>query len=157
MRDSITGTTTSAVARYFSMSSMTVRGRNLRRRTSVEPSVIAIVACRYPSAWNIGDGSDVTSPALNGTCERTPPIGASVGGVCRVAPLGVPVVPLVRITSEDCFDGFGAGSLLLCAITSASVSSVLPDGSSASGLCPSARSLPSSKFASDTACVYSSS
>ena len=46
MRDSITGTTTIAVALYFSMSSSTVGGLNLRRSTSVEPSIIAIVPCR---------------------------------------------------------------------------------------------------------------
>ena len=46
-----------------------------------------MVACRNPRAWNIGAGSDVTSLALNGTCDRTPPIGASDGGVLRLAPL----------------------------------------------------------------------
>ena len=97
MRDNITGTTTIAVTPFFSMSASTVAGLNLRRSTSVLPSIIAMVACRKPSAWNIGAGSDVTSPPLNGTCDRTPPIGASDGGLLRFAPLGVPVVPLVRM------------------------------------------------------------
>ena len=72
-----------------------------------------------------------------------PPTGARVGGVLRFAPFGVPVVPLVRMMIDACLVALGAGDLLLRAIRSASVSSVLPDGSSASGLTPSARSLPS--------------
>ena len=75
-----------------------------------------------------------------------PPTGASVGGVLRFAPFGVPVVPLVRMMIDACLLALGAGDLLLRAISSASVSSVLPDGSSASGLVPSARSLPSVGF-----------
>lgn len=117
-----------------------------------------MVACRKPSAWNIGAGSDVTSPALNGTCERTPPIGASEGGVLRFAPLGVPVVPLVRMMIFECAPAFGGGPGLLLAIRSASVSSVLSDGSSGlSGLVARARSLPSSGSAAEHAFVYSSS
>ncbi len=116
-----------------------------------------MVACRKPSAWNIGAGSDVTSLALNGTCESTPPIGARVGGVLLLAPLGVPVVPLVRMMIDECLVAFGAGSLLLREITSSSVSSVLPDGSSLSGFLPSARSLPSGGSDLATAAQYSSS
>ena len=109
MRDSITGTTTIAVTLFFSMSASTVGGLKRRRSTSVEPSIIAMVACRKPSAWNIGAGSDVTSPALNGTWDSTPPIGASDGGVLRLAPLGVPVVPLVRMMIDECLVALGAG------------------------------------------------
>lgn len=75
----------------------------------------------------------------------------------RLAPLGVPVVPLVKMMIEACLSALGAGSELLRSISSASVSSVLPDGSSASGLLPSARSLPSGGSALLTALVYSSS
>ena len=67
------------------------------------------MACRKPSAWNIGAGSDVTSLALNGTWDSTPPIGASDGGVLLLAPLGVPVVPLVRMMIDECFAALGAG------------------------------------------------
>nr|CRL80078.1 hypothetical protein CPGR_03274 [Mycolicibacter nonchromogenicus] len=77
-----------------------------------------------------------------------PPIGASVGGVLRLAPLGVPVVPEVRMMIEACLVTFGAGALLLRAISCARVSSVLPDGSSVSGLTPRARNLPSAGSAS---------
>ena len=134
------------MALFFSMSARTVAGLKRRRSTSVEPSIIAMVACRKPSAWNIGAGSDVTSPALNGTWDSTPPIGASDGGVLRLAPLGVPVVPLVRMMIDECLVAFGACSELLRAIRSSIVSSVLPDGSSLSGLLASARSLPKSGF-----------
>src|ERR1700722_17419943 len=98
-----------------------------------------MVACRNPSAWNIGAGSEVTSLALNGTCDRIPPIGANVGGVLRFAPFGVPVLPLVRMRIDECLLAFGAGDLLLAATRSASVSSVLPE-SSPFGLKGSARS-----------------
>ena len=138
----MTGTTTIAVALFFSMSASTVAGLNRRRSTSVEPSNIAIVACRKPRAWNIGAGSDVTSLALNGTWDSTPPIGASDGGVLRLAPLGVPVVPLVRMMIDECFVALGAGLLLLRSMSSASVSSVLPDGSSLSGLVPARAACP---------------
>ncbi|CNI17500.1 Uncharacterised protein [Mycobacterium tuberculosis] len=86
-----------------------------------------------------------------------PPTGASVGGVLRFAPFGVPVVPLVRMMIDACLVALGAGDLLLRAIRSARVSSSLPEGSSESGLVPSARSLPSSGSALLTALVYSSS
>ena len=105
-------------------------------------------------AWNIGDGSAVISPALNGTLDRMPPTGASVGGVCRVAPFGVPVVPLVRMIIAERLVALGAGSVLLRAINSARVSSVLPEGSSPG---TNARNLPSAGSASVTASVYSSS
>ena len=147
----MTGTTTIAVTLCVSMSASTVAGLNRRRSTSVEPSIIAMVACRKPSAWNIGAGNDVTSPDLNGTCDSTPPIGASDGGVLRLAPLGVPVVPLVRMMIDECLRRLGRGLTGLRAISSSSVSSVLPDGSSLSGFVPSARSLPSSGSALDTA------
>ena len=88
IRDSITGTTTTAVTLCFSMSSNTWAGLNLLCSTNVEPRNIPMVACRKPSAWNIGAGSDVTSLALNGTCDRIPPIGAKVGGGCGSRPSG---------------------------------------------------------------------
>jgi hypothetical protein len=44
---------------------------------------------------------------LNGTWESTPPIGASDGGVLRLAPLGVPVVPLVRMIFAAAGDQIG--------------------------------------------------
>ena len=63
-----------------------------------------------------------------------PPIGASVGGVLRFAPFGVPVVPLVRMMIDACLVALGAGDLLFWATRSANVSSVLSDGSSPSGV-----------------------
>ncbi len=99
----------------------------------------------------------MTSPARNGTADRIPPIGARVGGVLRVAPFGVPVVPLVRMMIDERLVALGAGALLLRLMTSARVSSVQPDGSSLSGFVPNARSLPNGGSASLTASAYSSS
>ena len=67
------------------------------------------------------------------------------------------MVPLVRMMIDERFVALGAGSALLRTISSASVSSVLPDGASASGLLPSARNLPDGASASFTASLYSSS
>jgi hypothetical protein len=58
---------------------------------------------------------------------------------------------------DECFVAFGAGLLLLRAIRSSSVSSVLPDGPSLSGFSPRARSLPSGGSDFATAAQYSSS
>ncbi|SKX30952.1 Uncharacterised protein [Mycobacteroides abscessus subsp. massiliense] len=52
-----------------------------------------------------------------------PPTGARVSASLRGAPFGVPVVPLVRITSEEYFEGRGAAEVLLRLITEAMVSS----------------------------------
>ena len=46
IRDSITGTTTIAVTLCVATSESTTAGVNRRCSTSVEPSVIAMVACR---------------------------------------------------------------------------------------------------------------
>ncbi len=109
IRESMTGTTTMAVTWCFSTSSNRVAGLNRRRSTSVVPNIIAMVACRKPSAWNIGAGSEVTSPALNGTCESTPPIGASDGGAARLAPLGVPGGAAGQDDDRRVLGGFGSG------------------------------------------------
>src|SRR6202012_2422091 len=123
------GTTTTAVPLCFSMSASPSAGLNLPCSTSVEPKNIPMVACRKPSAWNIGAGSEVTWLALNGTCDRIPPIGANDGGGLRFAPFGVPVVPLVRMMIDECLLALGGGDLLCAAIRSANVSSVLPESS----------------------------
>ena len=67
------------------------------------------------------------------------------------------MVPLVKMMIDECRVAFGAGLPELRATRSSSVSSVLPDGSSLSGFLPSARSLPNSGSALDTAWQYSSS
>ena len=63
-----------------------------------------------PSAWNIGAEIWATSPERNGTLLRGPPTGESENGTSRPAPLGVPVVPLVRITSRGARAGFGGAT-----------------------------------------------
>ena len=152
----MTGTTTTAVTLCSAMSSKTWSGLNLLCTTNVDPRNMPMVACRKPRAWNIGAGNAVTSFALNGTCDRMPPIGANVGGVLRFAPFGVPVVPLVRMMIDERLLALGAGDLLWAATRSARVSSSLPD-SLPSGLVSRARSLPSGGSAWLTSSVYSSS
>ncbi len=82
---------------------------------------------------------------------------ATAGGAPVGAFGGVPVVPLVRMITEECLVALGAGCLLLRLMRSARASSVLPDGASVSGLVARARSLPSAGSACATAAVYSSS
>jgi Protein of unknown function (DUF664) len=52
------------------------------------------------------------SLGLNGTCDKMPPDGRGDGGVLRFAPLGVPVVPLVKMMIDECLLALGTGDLL---------------------------------------------
>jgi hypothetical protein len=60
-----------------------------------------------PSAWNIDEGSEVISPALKGSWGGIPPIGADVGGVLRLAAIGVPVAPPARMMIDECLPALG--------------------------------------------------
>ena len=106
MRWSITGTTASAVALVLRATAASVpSGSNLRRRTSVEESTSPSVKCAKPQEWNIGAAIIVCSRALSGMRISSAAAGSSVSGWLREAPLGVPVVPEVRITTRP----FSAG------------------------------------------------
>ena len=63
------------------------------------------VKCAKPHEWNIGAAIIVGSPARSGIFENSAAAGSSDSGCLRCAPLGVPVVPLVRITTRP----FSAG------------------------------------------------
>src|SRR5947209_5667154 len=123
MRDSITGTTTIAVALCSSRLSSVVSGSNRRRTTSVEPSPTPTIACMNPRAWNIGTHSSVTSRARNGTLLSRPPISDNERGSERGAPFGVPVVPLVRIVIFGHSAGLGGSVVSPPSISASSVSS----------------------------------
>ena len=123
IRESITGTTTIAVARLRSRLSSVTSGSNRRRTTSVEPSPTPTIACMNPSAWNIGTHSSVTSRERNGTLLSRPPISDSECGSARGAPLGVPVVPLVRIVIRGHESGLGGAAVSPASISASSVSS----------------------------------
>ena len=123
IRESITGTTTIAVARCSSRLSSVTSGSNRRRTTSVEPRPTPTIACMNPSAWNIGTHSSVTSRARNGTLLSRPPISDSERGSERGAPLGVPVVPLVRIVIRGHASGLGGARRSPPSISASSVSS----------------------------------
>ncbi|SKT61858.1 Uncharacterised protein [Mycobacteroides abscessus subsp. abscessus] len=99
----------------------------------------------------------MTSPERNGTCENMPPTGARVSASLRGAPLGVPVVPLVRITNDEYFEGRGAGEVLLRLITDAMVSSVEACWSGLSGLVGNAMIRPSSGLYPSRNSAYSAS
>ena len=98
-------------------------GSKRRRTTSVDPRPTPTIACMNPSAWNIGTHSSVTSRALNGTLLSSPPISDSERGSDRGAPLGVPVVPLVRIVIRGHSAGFGGALRSAPSISASSVSS----------------------------------
>ena len=105
MRLSITGTTTSAVHSCWAVALSVSSGSNLRRRTSVEPRPMPSVKCTKPQEWNIGAAIIVGSPARSGILENRAAAGSSDSGCLRCAPFGVPVVPLVRITTRPLFSG----------------------------------------------------
>ena len=145
MRDSITGTTTKR-GHLVLLDVVQHRGR-------LEPA-----AQHQRGAEQHRDGARAGSPArgtsapaatsprrtLNGTCDSMPPIGASVGGRAAVGALGGAGGAAGQDDDRGVLGGLRRRiALLLRAIRSASVSSVLPDGSSLSGLVASARSLPS--------------
>ena len=125
MRWSITGTTISASARLRSRLSNVCSGSKRRRTTRVEPSASPSARWAKPRAWNIGTHSSVVSRERNGTLPSTPPMIDSDFGSLRGAPLGVPVVPLVRITILGPRPGLGGGLGELDRIRLSSVSSAL--------------------------------
>ena len=63
------------------------------------------VKCTKPQEWNIGAAIIVGSPARSGILENSAAAGSSDSGCLRWAPLGEPVVPLVRITTRPLFSG----------------------------------------------------
>ncbi len=69
------------------------------------PSGSASVKCAKPHEWNIGAAIIVVSRACSGIFENSAAAGSSESGWLRAAPLGVPVVPEVRITTRP----FSAG------------------------------------------------
>ena len=100
MRWSITGTTTSAVHSCWAIALSVSSGSNLRRMTSVELSAMPRVKCAKPQEWNIGAASIVCSRARSGIMSNSAAAGSSDSGWRRWAPFGLPVVPLVRITTR---------------------------------------------------------
>ena len=105
MRWSITGTTTSAVQPCCAIALSVSSGSNLRRMTSVVLSAMPSVKCAKPQEWNIGAASIVCSRARSGIMLNSAAAGSSDSGWRRWAPLGLPVVPLVRMTTRPFWDG----------------------------------------------------
>ncbi len=63
------------------------------------------VKCTKPHEWNIGAAIIVGSPARSGIFENSAAAGSSDSGCLRWAPLGEPVVPLVRMTTRPLLSG----------------------------------------------------
>ena len=56
--------------------------------------------CAKPQEWNIGAAISVRSRARSGIASSSAAAGSSDSGWRRLAPFGVPVVPLVRMTTR---------------------------------------------------------
>ncbi len=63
------------------------------------------VKCAKPQEWNIGAAIIVVSRARNGIFENRAAAGSRLSGWLRLAPFGVPVVPLVRMTTRPLSTG----------------------------------------------------
>ncbi len=105
---SITGTTTSAVARWRSTDASTRSGSKRRDSTTVEPSSMAIETWPSPQAWNAGAATTVVSPTRIGMRDSAATASSTVAPL-RAAPRGGPVVPLVRMTWREVRRGTGGG------------------------------------------------
>ena len=105
------------------MSESVASGSNLRFSTIVEHRPIASVKCAKPQEWNIGAAIIVRSRALSGIRSSSAATGSSDCGCLRLAPLGVPVVPEVRISALPCSGGGDRSETSPPAISSSSVRS----------------------------------
>ncbi len=95
------------------MPSRTWCGSNLRCSTSVVESVRPRLKCARPQEWNIGAAIIVRSRARSGIMSSRAAAGSSDDGWCRPAPFGVPVVPLVRMTTRPGRSGGVSGGVVL--------------------------------------------
>ena len=95
-------------------------GSNLRRSTTVEASGSARVKCAKPHEWNMGAAIMVVSRARRGILEKSAATGSIESGCLRAAPLGVPVVPDVRMTTLPRSAGAFRSESSPCRISSSS-------------------------------------
>ena len=122
MRWSITGITTSESHFSSSIACRQPSGSNLRRRTMVEPSSMPSARWAKPHVWNSGAAMWVRQPYRNGSRDRID-TAASMPASFRGAPLGVPVVPEVRITIRVWWSGGLRSSVGYDEISDSTVSS----------------------------------
>ena len=98
MRCSITGMTTSdSHWLLLDDAAGTSSGSKRRRSTTVEPSSIESAKWAKPHVWNSGAAMWVRHPNCSGIRDSSD-TAAGIPASLRGAPLGVPVVPDVRIT-----------------------------------------------------------
>jgi hypothetical protein len=89
--------------------------------TIVEERPMPSVKCAKPQAWNSGAAIIVFSRAFSGMRESSAATGSSDFGWLREAPLGVPVVPEVRMIA---LPGSSGGTTLAGSPRSINCSSV---------------------------------
>ena len=112
----------SIVSRMFS-------GSNFRRSTIVEAVSIASPKCAKPHWWNSGGATSTFSRPRSGIAERIA-TAAPIPGEPREAPLGVPVVPEVRIVWRPSWSGGSGVTGSPPSISSSSVGSAISSPSS---------------------------
>ena len=108
IRCSITGMTTTPSHFFSSMAASAASGSNLRRSTSVWPSSSDSIMCAKPHVWNSGAAMCTVQPWRSGIRDSSE-IAASMPASLRGAPLGVPVVPEVRMMIRVWWLGAASG------------------------------------------------
>ena len=96
--------TTSASHRSSRTTRRQPSGSKRRVSTIVVPSSMLSARWANPHVWNSGAAMCIRWPARSGTRSRMA-TAASIPASLRGAPLGVPVVPEVRITTRLCRAG----------------------------------------------------
>jgi hypothetical protein len=128
IRFSMVGTATSMCARCSAIAARMLSALKRRSRTAWLDSDSPTVQAPKPVLWNSGDA--MTAVPCRGKSIRSA-ISALASGdtLVRGAPLGRPVVPLVRMMKPPGFSGIGSGTVVgSVAISSSTVST--PSGRS---------------------------
>ena len=130
IRWTITGTIGHDCTLYWAMPASVCSGSNLRCRTIVVERSRLKVKCVKPHEWKRGAAIRDRSRAFSGIRSSMAAAGRIEVGWLRDAPLGVPVVPDVRITARYSFssDGGTGSDGSPCSMSSSRVgSSVLSE------------------------------
>ena len=105
IRWTITGTAASTSARVRSIVRSVSSGSKRRRSTIVEAVGRLITKWKKPQEWNSGAAIIIVGPERKGILSITAARTSRPSGLVRWAPLGVPVVPEVRITKRGLSGG----------------------------------------------------
>ena len=105
MRCSMIGTAIRAVTRCWSIACRQRSGSNRSCRTTVARSGVLICNAPSPQVWKIGAEISMVSSARSGSTDSMAATLIQPGGVARLAPFGVPVVPEVSTMSSPSRSG----------------------------------------------------